>query len=365
MNEEQTEKGLKDEVYWNSDQSRFEYEMKRDRSYAVKGSPIVLAMAAKMDSLSHSYTVQMHVSKAGRLGTKMLIVLQEKPVSAKQTDSNGKRMQKSTATPDGFGPRVQEEVNKMVELCPNIVAKGTTSGKCTNKIVEQWCKEVFALDVKGETVLLLDAWTGQSDKTDYNSFINGESGSIDDTSDLDEDVPSAQKSVDVKYLPKSSTQYIQPLDLYFFRQYKILIKDVTQLVRLRYFKWATDNQEAVEECDDLIEHPPPGAPIRPDNRFFIFRMHATCYNQMVHPDFWPMWRYAWQKGGFETEEPIQRFLNVKQALRDPAHRKRCPCGEHAFMKCLYCKDILCIDCWFFRGDVHYHELGETFNNDTV
>lgn len=350
MNEHAIENKLSDRKYWNSDQSRFEYELKRDRTYEEKGIKIVEAMACKLNALSHSYTIQIHMSKDGCLGEKMFIVFQE---------ASG-----------NFGVRVQKLVDIELKTCTNVIATATKSGKCTKEMVKIWYTEVFADDIEEDTVLLLDAWTGQSDKIDYAYFLENK----DDTGEPT--TANEEKNVEIKYLPKSSTQYIQPLDLYFFRQYKVLIKDITHFVRLRFVKWALMNPDELdlEESENESENLPENrkesslkkmksnnqasekAPERPDNRYFIIRLHSICYNQMRHPIFYPMWRYAWQKGGYETSEPFQTFSNVRKALRAPAHRVLCNCGTPSFMKCLYCGQIKCIDCWFFKDEVHLHSI---------
>ena len=75
------------------------------------------------------------------------------------------------------------------------------------------------------------------------------------------------KSIDVKFLPKCSTQYIQPLDLYFFRQYKQFIKDITHFVRLRNIEWALLNRT---DLNSKV------GPVRPDNRYFMVIVMSPC-----------------------------------------------------------------------------------------
>lgn len=45
LNEEAAANNISDRAYWNSDQSRFEYECKRDRTYSKMGIKMVEVMA--------------------------------------------------------------------------------------------------------------------------------------------------------------------------------------------------------------------------------------------------------------------------------------------------------------------------------
>lgn len=172
MNQKAVEEDLPDSAFWNADQSRFEYEMMPNRTLAKKGEKIVEARVVSANAVSHSYTIQVHLSKSGTLGSKIFIVFKE--------------------LANQFGPRVQEEVNSVLEICPNIDVTATTSGKFTTKVMQDWFSGVFVQNLQPKTVLLLDAWTGQGSNAQLESLV---------------------QNVEVVYLPKLSTRYIQPLDV--------------------------------------------------------------------------------------------------------------------------------------------------------
>ena len=44
---------------------------------------------------------------------------------------------------------------------------------------------------------------------------------------------SGGKDVDLKIIPPKTTKYAQPLDVYFFRQYKIYAKSITDFIKPR------------------------------------------------------------------------------------------------------------------------------------
>lgn len=249
MNELAKNEDLCDDSFWNSDQSRFEYEMRRERSYARKGERLVEVQVCDMNSISHSYTIQVHLSKSGELGQKIFIVLQE---------ASGK-----------FGPNVQIKVDETVEKCGNVYVCCNTSGKCTKKLMKEWTEEVLNPDISGTTVLLLDSWTGQ-----------GEKANLDDSIDEETDFC-------IKYIPKLTTKYCQPLDVYFFRQYKKVAKDITEYVRDEFLR---DQSK-----------------LKPNNRTFIIKLQSIIYNQLSSSIFRPTWQYAWQKAGYEIEETVEKF----------------------------------------------------------
>ena len=83
------------------------------------GEKDTLGLAQNMNSLSHSYTVQVHIAKSGQLGKKLFICFQE---------------------PKGvFGPNVAE---RLKHLPKNVYVDCTTSGKMTKEKLKVWRKLV-------------------------------------------------------------------------------------------------------------------------------------------------------------------------------------------------------------------------------
>ena len=170
---------IADSCIWSADQSGFEYEPVRNPSLAFKEEKIVEATVADSNAVSHSYTLQLHPSKAGELSSHLFIRLQEKIGS-------------------NFGPHVQEKIDDVLRSCPNLRFACTKSGKFTTQIMQQWFNEVFLTDIKEQSMLTTDAWAGQGPTAGLSS-------------------PNST----LEYIPKGATKYIQPLDVYFFRQHKI------------------------------------------------------------------------------------------------------------------------------------------------
>ena len=284
--------GLTDGCVWNADQSRFQYELIRNRTLTFNGEKIVEARVVAAHDISHSYTIQVHMSKAGVLGSHIFICFQEK---------------------DGvFGPRVQPAVDNVLQSCSNVRVAASTSGKFTKRIMQDWFSEVFLQDVSDQSILILDAWSGQGPGASLSS-----------------------PNVLISYIPEGATKYVQPLDVYFFRQYKLLVKNVVEVCRELYLGG---------QCR-----------IKPGNRYFIIRLHSVCFNQLSHPRFSRMWRYAWRKPGYTVDGESQPFENVIQILLSPLNSPAAICSVHnmnPIFKCVYCAAYICHSC--LLDPIHLH-----------
>lgn len=284
--------GLSDGCVWNADQSGFQYEPIRNRTLTFKGEKIVEARVVASNDTTHSYTIQVHMSKAGVLGSHIFICFQEK---------------------DGvFGPRVQTTVDSVLQSCTNVRVTASKSGKFTKRIMQNWFSETFLQDAPDQSILILDSWSGQGPKASLSS-----------------------PNVIISYIPEGATKYVQPLDVYFFRQYKLLVKNV------------------VEVCRDLYHGGQ--SRIKPGNRNFIIRLHSVCFNQLSHPRFSRMWQYAWRKPGYTVEESESAFENVIQILLNPLNSPAAICTLHhmsPIFKCVYCAAYICYSC--LADPIHLH-----------
>ena len=75
--------------------------------------------------------------------------------------------------------------------------------------------------------------------------------------------------MDLKIIPPKTTKYAQPLDVFFFRLYKIYAKRITDFIKLR-----SSNMQ----------------PKLHDN-FFIMKLHSVIQNQLSAEAYRPMLRY--------------------------------------------------------------------------
>ena len=89
------------------------------------------------------------------------------------------------------------------------------------------------------SLILCGSWSGHKDELVLLEAVGG-------------------KDVDLKIIPPKTTTYEQLLDVYFFRQYKIHAKKITDFIKLR----SINMQPKLHD------------------RFFITKLHSVIYNQL-------------------------------------------------------------------------------------
>ena len=77
------------------------------------------------------------------------------------------------------------------------------------------------------------------------------------------------KDVGLKIVPPKTTKYAQPLDVYFFRQYEIYAKKITDFIKLRF---------SIMQPKLL-------------DRFLIIKLHSVIYNELSAEAHIPMLLY--------------------------------------------------------------------------
>ena len=101
------------------------------------------------------------------------------------------------------------------------------------------------------SLVLCDSWSGHKDEQVLLESFGG-------------------KDVDLKIIPSKTTKYAQPLDVYFFRQYKIYARRITDFIKLR----SSNMQPKLHDR-------------------FLYHEIAFCHlNQLSAEAYRPMLRYA-------------------------------------------------------------------------
>lgn len=182
--------GIADQDVFNSDQSKFEYELVSDRTYEIQGAKHVESLVVATNSLSHSYTLQVHINKAGFIGSHFYLCFQEV----------GGR----------FGPNVVKSIDEELSRIKGLgVIEASTSGKLTKKHVDSWLVKCLQPDLnpEAESILVLDAWSGHE-------HVKSEDSSEENQIE----------NLTIKILPKSTTRFSQPLDIFFSGSIRLLSK---------------------------------------------------------------------------------------------------------------------------------------------
>lgn len=253
----------------------------------MTGEKTTKGQVKSMNAITHSYTVMPIISLAGKLIGPVFICLQE---------PTGK-----------LGPRVSQSLYR----ANNIHVTCSKSGKLTKTHIQYWAKNVLCPSVSKDCLLLLDSWSGQTDPSIYEQIF-------------DKNITCKQMQI-----PPKTTGDIQPLDRYFFRQWKYLKQKI-------YDRVAIDEMN-VEIC----------------SRNCILKIQSLIHNQLSAQRFSNLIKYAWYSSGYTTNTP-GHFENVKDVCfsfaddlcSEPA------CNESSFISCSHCGSIICFKHFFVNDHKH-------------
>lgn len=276
-----------DDLIFNSDQSGYNYEFHSTRTLSDKGEKVTTLEVASQHKCTHSYTIQPTLAYDGRITGKLYLCLQE---------PSGK-----------MGPQVE----KTYFRAPNVEVTCSSSGKLTTSLFQRWVELVFSPNAYAHCLLLLDSWTGQQSDNCFSIF-------------------SKDRTCTQLRIPEKTTGTTQPLDVYFFRQWKSVTKRFYNYVRLH------DLKINLGERDNII------------------KLQSLLHNQFSAPRFAPMGRYAWKKAGLSTQHPTS-FENAKQILF-PKYLDCCSfqsCSSLSFISCAYCSQEFCFEHFFVAYHTHF------------
>lgn len=195
---------------YNSDQSGFNKEMHSGRSLAFKGQQHVFEAAQSVNALTHLYTIMPTISMNGELQPPLYIVLQE--------------------TKGEFGPRVKETMYK----ASNILVDATRSGKMGKKEILNWLQSVFFPNSCDKSALLIDSWP-----------------TINDSAAINQVKPDS-KSLDVYKKPAKTTGIAQALDVFVFRQWKALFRNILDRIVLKQSDYALFQRDHILKLQSFI-----------------------------------------------------------------------------------------------------------------
>ena len=272
--------------FYNVDQSGFKKELHSGGTLAFKGSRKIEAKVQSVGSTTHSYTIMPLISADGILHTPMFVVLQE--------------------TGDTFGPRVSQTMKKP----PNLRIACSKSGLVKKQLMNEWFLKIFLKGYPLEKHLLCDS---------LSTYKN--------TSSIDEVKPDNQ-IYHLHIIPEGTTGSVQPLDVFFFRQWKSFVKKISDHVIM----------------EDLN--------IQFFQRDNILTLQSLVHNQFSASRFNPFIRQAWVKAG---------YLNIVEDVENPVricfdHLSACFCEQSAVIRCSWCDQQLCFKHFFEKYHTHNIEI---------
>ena len=103
-------------------------------------------------------------------------------------------------------PRVQQTVFR----APNIFIGASTSEKLNKELLRTWLINVLFPNISDSAVLLFDSWSGYNEELMQNIIPEG-------------------KTLELLKIPKGTTGFIQPLDVYAFRIWKNFARKISDL----------------------------------------------------------------------------------------------------------------------------------------
>ncbi|CAF2112656.1 unnamed protein product [Rotaria magnacalcarata] len=188
---------------------------------------------------------------------------------------------------------------------------GPKSGKLTKSHIQYLAEKVLRPSVSDDCLLLLDSWSGQTNPEIYSKIFNG-------------NIKCEQLQI-----PPKTTGVIQPLDRYFFRQWK-------------YFKQKNCDRLAIADINIDIAA-----------RNNVLKMHSLIHNQLTARKFISMIKYSWYSSGYLLDDPGP-FQNAQDVCFsfDNDLCSFSECDDFAFIRCSHCSRILCFAHFFVLDHKH-------------
>lgn len=368
-------------LIWNTDQTRFDYEITNKRTLSWVGERTTSVNVDSKGKLTHSYTAQPVISRDGRLIGKLFLIVQE---------TNG-----------DFGPQVGPRVRELEKKYGNIVVRPSKNGMQNKTILNGWIQDVLVPameqsigDQDGATDINDDSIEGASQISDHSYLIapntdrqrydcvdqvirknpmNGctspfnifspqaqancqsEAKRREDLSALCMKPPNVLLVADsrptlansryqaylrtlgflLEIIPPRLTDRLQPLDVGFNRQYKKFFKRIVELAL---------HQGRMAEMT---------------TRESVINLHSLIYNQFQAPVYRDMIRYAWHNTDRSyTDAELDQARVPPRMVQDIQFEfdqsKLCEhnCSNYAVVKCSYCGKLLCLRHFLERKCFH-------------
>ena len=207
---------------FNSDEVGINLEVVGHRTLTYVGEQSTWGSVRSASNTSHSYTIQSTIALNGTVFGPLYICLK------------------------GPSGHLSERVKRNLFNAKNIVLTCSKSGKLTSSLLTYWRDHCLIPNISSKALLLIDSFSTYANPEIYRNLTNFEYPTI----------------------PPKTTSIIQPLDIYYDRQYKIIVRRIYDHVRL-----------------DNIS-------INMAERNNIIKLHSLVHSQMSSKIFQPMIKYA-------------------------------------------------------------------------
>lgn len=242
---EEVQKIIEEEGYhpheiFNLNQSRFDKRLNSFRTFAQKGDKRIYHNVGSMHASTHSYMIFPIINMSGALHS---------PLYLKSQEATG-----HFPTRSGYAPTIPA----------NILARAGTSAMMSKNDLEDFLRNVFWPTLKAANVkkclLLVDQWSSNRDNNLFDS--------------VQQEFP--EIPVKRMLIPEGTTGFIQPLDVFYFRLYKLFVRHITDCLEIDCEIWKREN---------------------------YIKLQAFAHYQFQASIFRPLIQYAFYKAGYTSDRP--------------------------------------------------------------
>ncbi|CAF3058441.1 unnamed protein product [Rotaria sp. Silwood2] len=267
----------------NTDQVGINFELYDNRTLTYMGEQSTWSSVRSVYNTTHSYTIQNTITMRGTVFGPLYLCLKE------QTG------------------HMSDKIKENLFHAQNVVVTCSKSGKLTSSLVTYWRDHCLIPNLSSKTLLLVDSFPSHANPDVYKHL----------------------KDFEFRVIPPKTTSIIQPLDVYYNRQYKMILRRIFDYVRL----------------DDIH--------INLAERNNVIKLHSLVNSQMKSKAFEPMIKYAWYRSGYLKTDPGP-FRNVKEICFTFEKDKCCEenCINDQIIRCSWCQHELCFVHFFVN--YHYH-----------
>lgn len=262
----------------NCDQSGFRREVSSFRTLNVKGDKRVYVSVGSKNATTHSVTVMPYIDASGGLCPSLYFLSQEK---------------------NGTFPKVRPP-----KFPANIRAFASrTSIMNTDNMITFLDLMIVDLIHKGlpKALLILDSWPVNKNNELWSSIVEKYSSSI-----------KLFKIV----IPAGCTGLVQPLDVYYFRPYKNLVKSIVSSLSIKSKVFQRNN---------------------------MFGLHSFVHWQFCSPRFRTMIQYSFFKSGYYSERPVFDKTPTEYCFEVNRLTNCLVCEEFADIRCAHCEECFCFE----------------------
>lgn len=258
------------------DQSGINLEVVSGRTLDFKGEKRILAMAQRPQQAHHSYSILPVISINGHLYPKLVVCFRE--------------------------PKPPMKFDRELAPFENLICYHSKSGMFNSELMVKFMK-IFCKDetIEPGSLILMDAWGGNNQAAVF-----------------------AENTMIVCRIPKKTTKYTQPEDLFFNRQFKSFLRKASDKIRMFHAEFKLAVRKNIASLLSL-----------------------TMY-QFSSGRFGPFLRFSWYKGGYVDEKDT--FMTPPDFCFDidPLDRKceietSADCLNEAFIICAHCEKAVCME----------------------